>query len=783
MAVCATVALLAWGLGELPVVQSLEAKAIDFVQQLEYRLTRPGQMDDVVIVAIDDRSVDPESSLFSDIWGKGGWVNRENWVFHLQFQKDFFKPKVLAFDILFPESKPKPLTERAEQLARAFELRSASLNRQKLYEVESRGNDSVAQILWDMADEREAGGRAPEVVLPIYYPEDARTQERLKRNWDRDMMAAFSLPDEILISPSSVPGYPSALLPVRQFQDAPVLLAAINTPRDRGGLVRRVPMVFRLVDEGGMSLTMPSFSLISFLTFLDIDLQNLKPLGQGIPGMRIDPGNELVLETEERTFRIPLDSRGNLVLRNRVKYQDVNKLSFGQLTEWGLLLDESSDGDLRERSGIYKTIREQITGKVAFIAQSFTGGTDIGNFPLEDYIPNVMAHAIAFQNLMDSEGIVVPSTGQRAAVCFLVGMIFWGMWERVGARGKRIFQLPFLLLIVLIPVTSLLFFVLNSFVVEFLVPASMAIFLTLVQTAHGYALEVKRRNELRKVFAAAVSPDVLKMMEENRGVISLEGARMEATILFSDVAGFTGISERLEPQELSRLLNRYLTPMSNIILSNDGFVDKYEGDAIMAEWGVPVEDKEHARKACRSALLQLKALDELNHEIEKESGLRLVVRMGINSGYVSAGNMGSEERFQYTVMGDAVNLAARLEPANKEYGSHVILGQNTHALLPEAEFTTRLLDKIVVKGKTEPIDIFELIYPVSLKGPWIQEYEEALRAMWARDWERAESGFRASLQSYPDDPAANMMLERVEFFRQHPPDEGWQGETIRTSKD
>ncbi|MEM6885923.1 MAG: adenylate/guanylate cyclase domain-containing protein, partial [Verrucomicrobiota bacterium] len=203
----------------------------------------------------------------------------------------------------------------------------------------------------------------------------------------------------------------------------------------------------------------------------------------------------------------------------------------------------------------------------------------------------------------------------------------------------------------------------------------------------------------------------------------------------------------------------------------------------MAEWGVPLEDPEHARKACLAAILQLEALDALNAQIEEESGISLAVRMGINSGQVSAGNMGSEKRFQYTVMGDAVNLAARLEPANKEYGSRIIIGEKTYAALPEGEFATRLLDKIVVKGKTEPIDIYELIYPVSQSGPWVKDYEAGLHAMWSRKWDEAEACFQSSLAAHSRDLACKSMLRRLEDLRADPPTEGWNGAYIRTSKD
>ncbi|MEM6600255.1 MAG: adenylate/guanylate cyclase domain-containing protein [Verrucomicrobiota bacterium] len=782
LVVCTMLALLAWGLSSTSAVQVFEAKAVDLMQRLEYRVKGPHVSDEIVIIAIDDRSVDPESSLFSDVWGKGGWANRENWVFHLQFQKDFFVPRVIAFDILFMASKFRPLSARGEELARQFQMRSASLPKQKLYEVESFGNDAMANLFWDMADERMSGSEAPRPILSLVFPEDAVTRKRLKDNWDWETMNRFAFPAGVVISPEKILKYDSVQLPIEQLISAPVGLGAINTPRDRGGLVRRVPLVYQLVSEESRSVVIPSLSLISFLAYLDIEIQNLKPLGEGVPAMRIEPGRELVLDLGLRQFRVPLDENGRLMLRFRARYRDMDKVGFSDITEQGLIFDEHSGAEMSEQAKAETLIRSTVTDRLAFIAQGFTGGGDIGNFPLEDNIPNVMAHATAVQNLLQSEGLITPSTATRGIGCFLVAGVFWCLWEWMRHRGKSYLPVPFVLLILLIPASCFALFVLHSFLIEVLMPTSIALLLTTLQTTHSYALEAKRRNELKKYFSAAVSPDVLQIIEENQGKISLEGARMEATILFSDVAGFTTISERLEPQELAKLLNRYLTPMTDVILSTDGFVDKYEGDAIMAEWGVPMADPEHARKACKAALMQLQALDILNAQIEQEAGISLAVRMGINSGQVSAGNMGSEKRIQYTVMGDAVNLAARLEPANKEYGSRIIIGEKTYAALSEGEFATRLLDKIVVKGKTKPIDIYELIYPISQHGPWVQDYEAGLRAMWTLDWDQAEACFKSSLEAHPRDLAARNMLQRLQVLRADPPAKGWNGAYIRASK-
>ncbi|NJK91051.1 MAG: adenylate/guanylate cyclase domain-containing protein [Blastochloris sp.] len=263
--------------------------------------------------------------------------------------------------------------------------------------------------------------------------------------------------------------------------------------------------------------------------------------------------------------------------------------------------------------------------------------------------------------------------------------------------------------------------------------------------------------------------------------LSLSGRKAEATMFFSDLAGFTSISEKLGAEELAQLLNRYLTPMTDIILEEDGYLDKYSGDGIMAVWGVPYPDPDHALKACRAALRQQDRLRELAAEIKAELGIEISVRMGINSGQVSAGNMGSERKMQYTVMGDPVNLAARLEPANKDYGTCIILAEETKKRLPETGPPTRLLDKMVVKGKTEPVLIYELL-PGPIAPLWVPDYEAGLRKLWSRDWDGASELFQRVL-SQVQDVAAQGMLERIALYRREAPPPDWDGAHVRKFKD
>jgi adenylate cyclase len=275
-------------------------------------------------------------------------------------------------------------------------------------------------------------------------------------------------------------------------------------------------------------------------------------------------------------------------------------------------------------------------------------------------------------------------------------------------------------------------------------------------------------------------------MEAHPGSFSLQGEARQATMFFSDVAGFTTISESLTPEKLVQLLNAYLTPMTEIVMNSQGYVDKYEGDAIMAEWGVPFPSDKHAQLACHAALDQQVKLAEIREDLFQRFGHRLFVRMGLNSGTVSAGNMGSTRRFSYTVMGDAVNQAARFEPANKDYGTDIMIGNLTYELARD-HIESRLLDKLVVKGKTEPILIHELIGKkgqiTADKAEIVALYVEALKVHWARDFDGALERLRKVLHIDPADGPAKAFIARIEEYKVTPPPAAWKGEFVRTKKD
>jgi adenylate cyclase len=769
-----------------PAVELLELKVLDSLQILRLERNGPQFSSSIAVISVDDESVDPIASPLSDVWGRGGWLTRDLWVQQMQFHTEFFRPRVLAYDILFLSSEKKQVSQEAEALSRLQTMESLADRRKKIVELETSGNDEIENQIYNMKEIRESGGKAPFPVFAYYFPTGRRTGVREEEGDGSSELRKRALPEGVVISGKAPDHHQNVLLPIPGILHSEVGLGAINVTPDRGGVVRRVPLVFACKGSQGQVFYVPSFALETYFRAMGIQPHTLKPLGRGYPGISVEPGRRLVLETEKERLQVPIDDQMRLFLNNTFRFTaGPSNRSYVRVSQAGLVLasqklgvtlgaySEAEVAEARETAGL-------LMDRVVFVAQAWTGSGDIGSFPLEENTPNVMAHMLAVDNLLRRDFLHPPSRWVSMGVGAVISAVAVFAFMAFGPGKASALLVGGALLYPLVAYGALAGFGRGLHV---LTPTALMVVLFGAHAFHQFLHEARRRREVRKLFSSMVSPRVLELMEQQPESVIMEGRRMDATMFFSDVAGFTSISEKLTPQELSSLLNRYLTPMSDIILASDGYVDKYQGDGIMAVWGVPYADPEHAVKACRAARDQLKVLRDLVREIESECGVRIDVRIGINSGMVSAGNMGSARKFQYTVMGDAVNLAARLEPANKDYGSRCIIGSPTRdAVRSASDLVLRRLDRIVVKGKTEPVEIYELC-ELDQPGPWIAQHEAALADLWDRRWDEAEAGFRAVLQSRPGDGAAQLMLQRLEVYRQTPPPPGWKGAWVRASKD
>jgi adenylate cyclase len=313
----------------------------------------------------------------------------------------------------------------------------------------------------------------------------------------------------------------------------------------------------------------------------------------------------------------------------------------------------------------------------------------------------------------------------------------------------------------------------------------------------GYFREQTDRRRIRSAFSQYLSPNLVEQLASSPQKLVLGGEERDMTVLFSDVRGFTAIAESFgdNPQGLTSLMNRFLTPLTNRILANQGTIDKYMGDAIMAFWNAPLDDPRHESHACNAALEMLEHVDVLNREREREaseSGIRFIpirVGIGINTGRCVVGNMGSDLRFQYTVMGDSVNLASRLEGQTALHGVSLLIGSKTRQAVAD-EFATLQVDSILVKGKAGVETIFTIVgrrdVADSREFMMLKELWQSMHVCYRKqDWSGASQLLdecRPLMRPFGIEELANVYVQRISEFRENPPPEHWDGVFVAQTK-
>jgi adenylate cyclase len=308
-------------------------------------------------------------------------------------------------------------------------------------------------------------------------------------------------------------------------------------------------------------------------------------------------------------------------------------------------------------------------------------------------------------------------------------------------------------------------------------PVGVMLGLYAARATTAYLDEIRRKLEIRRAFEFYVAPAVVAQMTSHPERLVLGGERRELTVMFTDLAGFTSISEGMAPEGVARILNEHLTRMTDIVLRFGGTIDKFIGDAVMAFWGAPLDDPAHARRAVEAAIEMQREMARWHREAAGQIPPDLSMRIGINTGSVVVGNLGSRSRFDYTVIGDAVNLASRLEAVNKIYGTEILLTDATASRAGDG-IAFRHVDRIRVKGKQDAIEVFTPAGAVALGG----EDEAAIAAYRAADWDRAESLWRAVLARVPGDGIASTYLERIAGYRREGVAAGWDATFTLDSK-
>ncbi|MEE8427305.1 MAG: adenylate/guanylate cyclase domain-containing protein, partial [Woeseiaceae bacterium] len=305
----------------------------------------------------------------------------------------------------------------------------------------------------------------------------------------------------------------------------------------------------------------------------------------------------------------------------------------------------------------------------------------------------------------------------------------------------------------------------------------------MLQITYRFFVEQRNKRHLSHIFGRYIPPSLVEEIDESGQDISLEGESRVMSVLFSDIRGFTTISEGLDAIELTRMMNEFLTPFTRVVQRHRGTIDKYMGDCVMAFWGAPLTDAQHARHAVLAAFDMISTVRELDQPFKEKGWPSIRVGVGIASGEMNVGNMGSEFRIAYTVMGDTVNLGARLEGLTKQYGVDVIVNEKTVDLVPD--FTFRELDLVRVKGKNEPVAIFQPLGPSEKIDvdtiAQLQEYKAALDAYRRQDWDSAKVSFQ-KLKVHADELLYNVYLDRIDQFEKVQPGKDWDGVFTHLSK-
>ena len=521
---------------------------------------------------------------------------------------------------------------------------------------------------------------------------------------------------------------------------------------ERDGIVRRVPVM--MLAQGA---TMPSLSFEMLRVATGTDTIFIKSDQAGIKSIGV------------KGFQIPTDRNGQLWVH--FAHHDPRILV--------------SALDVIEG----KVAPEKIKGQLVLIGTSAVGLNDNKTTPVDPSMPGVEIHAQVIESALTRAVLTQPNYGIAVEFCaaILFGILVIAFAPLFGPVTLVVVGALFATLLI---GTSWYFYAQQRLLFDFTYPllSTTSIYLTLIFTS--FVREQRQRKQIRTAFAQYMSPALVEQLAQSPEKLVLGGEEREMTIMFSDVRGFTSISEsyKNDPQGLTALMNRFLTPLTNAILERKGYIDKYMGDAIMAFWNAPLDDREHQLNACEAAVDMLERIDVLNKQREfeaKEGGhvyIPLNVGVGLNTGTCVVGNMGSDLRFDYSVLGDSVNLASRLEGQSKEYGFPIIVGSRT-ALAAREKFAILELDFIMVKGKKEP----EVIYAIAGREDTAHSARfqrlrnltiEMLACYRNRDWEGAlaaiERGRRTD-EARSLELLYNLYEARIRGYQAKPPPEDWNG--------
>lgn len=528
---------------------------------------------------------------------------------------------------------------------------------------------------------------------------------------------------------------------------------------ERDGIVRRVPMI--AIAQG---TTMPSLSFEILRVVTGSDTVLVKSNRAGVTAVAV------------KGFEIPTDANAQLWVHFTPHDQSIYV----------------SAADVIEG----RTPPQAIARKLVLIGTSAAGLLDTKTTPVDRVIPGVEIHAQVIESMLSRAVLSQPNNaiGAELIAAMLIGLLI--IWLAPLLGPKVLLSLGALVVALLVG-TSWYFFVQHRLLIDSTYPLTSSLLIYLTLLFSGFAREQKQRRQIRSAFGQYLSPSLVEELVQSPERLVLGGEQREMTFMFSDIRGFTAISEsyKHDPQGLTRLMNRFLTPLSNAILDHKGTIDKYMGDSIMAFWNAPLDDKSHEVNACRAALDMTRRLAALNDDLEQEardSGrpfLPLRAGIGLNTGTCVVGNLGSNVHFDYSVLGDAVNVASRLETQTKVYGFPIVAGAHT-ALAAKNDVAILEIDLVIVKGKTEAEPVFAVL---DYKGVESSDELKCIHSLTAelldryrnRDWDAAlqviDRG-QANALAARLKPLFELYAERIRGFRSDPPPADWDGAYVLLTK-
>lgn len=715
-----------------------------FIYDMRLRLLS-GELDPrVVILDIDEKSI-------AEV---GRWPWSRNVIADLVDKlNDTYHVRSIGFDVIFSEPDTSSGYGTLEALAKN-EFRDVSRFRDRVRELKPRF-DYDRRLAAALSDRPIALGyflsNEPDAVTKGLLPYPMFTTESLGgMEIEAPTYSSYSGNLEILQNAAKAGGF-------------------MNPTPDSDGTIRRLPLLARVGDAYYESLALATARV-------SLGASRIKPIfyTEQETGLSGDLHREygaikaIKLNSKPHTTTIPLERN----LTTLINYRGSGGPRGGQYRY------VSAVDVLKERLPL-----EDLDNRIILVGTTSAGLKDLRSAPVNIDYPGVEMHANIISSILDHYYKQTPdfSLGLEIVQAVAVGLVL-GLMLPVLAPTMSIL----VSLLAAAAAVGVNFWMYQS--LNWVVPVAASLLLAgtlfVFNVAWGYLFEYRKGRAMVNLFGEYVAPELVAEMAANPENYNMEGESRDLSVLFADVRGFTTISEALDPNALREYINIYLTAMSEDIRGNRGTLDKYIGDAVMAFWGAPVVLPDHATRAVETALKMQATAVRLNEDFIARGWKPLKIGIGVNSGVMRVGDMGSKIRRAYTVMGDAVNLASRLEGITKVYHVGVAVGEATRQSAPS--FAYRELDRVRVKGKNEPVPIYEPIACESelddAKRAELQKWHAALELVRSQQWDQAERGLRELVSAHPDDGLYALYLERIAHYREHPPGADWDGVTTFETK-